>query len=88
MKIVISYIEHKGESKISTGIIDWDKIMYNAEYCQRFNERFKGLSYYSYRKVFENIMRAGRETATKLKCICKVWFEDSKEILQPSIDKK
>ena len=88
MKIVISYIEHKGESKISTGIIDWEKIMYNAECRQRFNDRLEELSYNSYGVFFENVMRAGRKTAMKLNYYYKGWFEDSKGILQPSIDKK
>ena len=92
LHLSLTQIKHSGDSSLSKGVIDWDKIMHDEPTRLAFNNNLEKLNNeiigLTYSQFFENVMRAGSETAMKVIAPDKGWFEDEKELLQPAIDEK
>jgi len=69
-----SSIKHSGETKLSRGVTDWAAICMDSGTRDRFNVRLEELNAQttndittSYPQFFENVMRAGADTALRPK---------------------
>jgi hypothetical protein len=83
--------KHSPPTTLSAGEVDWEKIAKDDQIRRKFNERLQelngdGLTNYS--TFMENIMRAGEDTAMRIKAPVKGWFEENREELQPVIQAK
>jgi len=88
--ISISF-KHPQPTNLTAGEEDWEKIAKDDQLRRNFNDRLQelngeGLTNYS--TLLENIARAGKDTATRIKAPIKGWFEENKEVLQPAIQAK
>jgi len=83
--------QHSGSTNVSAGTIDWERIRENDSLRQKFNERLNELNNSElthYSTFMENIMRAGADTAMRIKTPTKGWFGGNREDLQPKIQAK
>ena len=86
-----SSIKHIGERKVTRGVINWEKIRNDSITRATFNARLEMLNQESsltYSSYFENVLRAGADTAMHIIDKEKGWFEDKRDTLLPAIETK
>jgi len=91
INLSLSSIKRIGERKVTRGVINWEKIRNDSETRTTFNARLEELNQESsltYSIYFENVLRAGADTAMHIIDKEKGWFEDESDIILPAIETK
>ena len=89
-KIHLNTIKHSGTDQIDAGVTDWKEIKENDERFREFNSKIREATNENtcYTDFHSAILEAGASTATKPKEVRRGWFEMSREILQPLVQRK